>query len=283
MDIWTLKIFKTVAEEGSVSKAAEKLHCVQSNVTARIKQLEAELEVPLFYRKSRGMVLTTSGEILIPYADGAVRLLRDAARAVRNEDGVSGPLSIGTMESTAAVRMPNFLSDFHRRYPDVRVHVSTGTTEELAKKVLNYTIEGAFVAGTIDHEDIEQHTAFKERLVVITEPKVKSLTKLDHPTFLVFRRGCSYRAVLESWARGNGIIPGAIMELGTLEGILGFVASGMGVTLFPISVVEKLQRKKSVRTHTISEEYGQTPTIFIRRKNSLLTNAMQALINSLAA
>jgi len=283
MDIRGLKIFKTVAEEGSVSKAAEKLNCVQSNVTARIKQLEAELEVPLFYRKSRGMLLTTSGEILIPYAEGAVRLLRDATRAVRNEEGVSGPLSIGTMESTAAVRLPDFLADFYRRYPEVKLHVSTGTTEELAKKVLNYTIEGAFVAGNIEHEDIEQHLAFEERLVVITEPKVKSLTTLEHPTFLVFRRGCSYRAVLESWARENGIIPGAIMELGTLEGILGFVASGMGVTLFPISVVEKLQRKKSVRTHDISKEYGQTSTIFIRRKNSLLTKAVQALINSLAA
>ena len=72
------------------------------------------------------------------------------------------------------------------------------------------------------------------------------------------------------------------MELGTLEGILGFVASGMGVTLFPISVVEKLQRKKSVRMHAISEKYGQVSTVFIRRKNSLLTQAVQALINSLA-
>ncbi|MEN8247132.1 MAG: LysR substrate-binding domain-containing protein, partial [Thermodesulfobacteriota bacterium] len=72
-------------------------------------------------------------------------------------------------------------------------------------------------------------------------------------------------------------------ELGTLEGILGFVASGMGVTLFPISVVEKLQRKKTIRTHAISEEYGQASTVFIRRKNSLLTKAVQALINSLAA
>jgi len=227
--------------------------------------------------------LTTSGEILIPYADGAVRILSDAARAVRNEDGVSGPLSLGTMETTAAVRLPDFMSDFHLRYPDVKLHVSTGTTEELAKKVLDYTIEGAFVAGTIDHEDIEQHPAFREKLVVITEPKIKSITKLDYPTFMVFRRGCSYRAVLKSWAREKGIIPGAIMELGTLEGILGFVASGMGVTLFPISVVEKLQLKKSIRTHAIPEKYGQISAVFIRRKNSLLTQAVQAMINSLAA
>jgi len=282
MDIWALKIFKTVADEGSVSKAAEKLNCVQPNVTARIKQLEEELEVPLFYRKSRGMVLTAGGEILLPYAEEAVRILSDAARAVRNEDGISGPLSLGTMETTAAVRLPDFLSDFHRRYPGVKLHVATGTTEELVKKVLDYTIEGAFVAGNIDHEEIEQHIAFREKLVLITEPKLKSIAKLDYPTFLVFRRGCSYRAVLESWAREKGIIPGAIMELGTLEGILGFVAAGMGVTLFPISVVEKLQRTKSVRTHAISKNYGHISTVFIRRKNSLLTQAVQAMINSFA-
>jgi DNA-binding transcriptional LysR family regulator len=88
---------------------------------------------------------------------------------------------------------------------------------------------------------------------------------------------------MESWARENGIIPGAIMEIGTLEGILGFVASGMGLTLFPISVVEKLKRKKSVRTHVISEEYGQVSTVFIRRKNSLLTKAVQALIDSFSS
>jgi DNA-binding transcriptional LysR family regulator len=88
---------------------------------------------------------------------------------------------------------------------------------------------------------------------------------------------------MESWARENGIVPGAIMEIGTLEGLLGFVASGLGLTLFPISVVEKLQRKKSVRTHVIPEEYGQVSTVFIRRKNSLLTKAVQALIYSLAA
>lgn len=283
MDIWALKIFKAVAEEGSVSKAAEKLNRVQSNVTARIKQLEEDLDVQLFYRKSRGMVLTAGGEILIPYANRAVRLMRDAARAVRNEDGVSGPLSIGTMETTAAVRLPEFLSDFHRCYPDVKLHVSTGTTEELAKKVLDYAIEGAFVAGTIDHEDIEQHTAFEEKLVIITDPNLNSIAKLTHPTLLVFRKGCSYRAVLESWARENGIIPGAVMELGTLEGILGFVAAGMGVTLFPISVVEKLQRKKSIRTHPIPEKFGKVSTVFIRRKNGLLTQAARALINSLAA
>lgn len=279
MDIRALTIFKTVVEEGSVSKAARRLHCVQSNVTARIRQLEDELGVALFYRKSRGMMLTASGEVLVPYADEAMRLLKDAVRAVRNEKGVGGPLSIGTMESTAAVRLPDLLSQYHRRYPDVELQVSTGTTEELVNKVLDYKIEGAFVAGTIDHGEIEARMAFNEKLVIISSPHLTSLSCLHDPTFLVFRKGCSYRCVLESWAREQGIIPKMLMELGTLEGILGFVALGMGITLFPESVVHKLAVDKSVRTHRISENFGQISTVFIRRKNTLLTKALQALID----
>ena len=200
-----------------------------------------------------------------------------------NEEDIAGPLSIGTMESTAAARLPDLLADYYQRYPEVELQISTGTTEELVNKVLEYSLEGAFVAGAINHADIEQHDAFKEQLVIITEPAIESLSGLDHPTFLVFRRGCSYRNVLESWAQENGIIPGKIMELGTLEGILGFVMAGMGITLFPYSVVANLRWERSVRIHPISDKFGNVATVFIRRKDSLLTKAMQALIESLAA
>ena len=281
MDIWALKIFKTVAEEGNISRAAGKMNCVQSNVTARIRQLEKELGVALFYRKSRGVALTAKGEILVPYAEQAVRLLKDAALAVSSETGIAGPLTIGTMESTAAARLPGLLADYYQRYPQVELQISTGTTEELVNNVLEYSLEGAFVAGSIKHADIEQYRAFKEQLVIITEPGIESLTGLDHPTFLVFRRGCSYRNILESWAQENGIIPGKIMELGTLEGILGFVVAGMGITLFPYSVVANLRWEKMVGIHEISERWGKIATVFIRRKDGLLTKAMQAFIESL--
>ncbi|WP_321492243.1 LysR family transcriptional regulator [uncultured Desulfobacter sp.] len=281
MDIWGLKIFKTVAEEGSISNAASKLNCAQSNVTARVRQLEDELGVSLFYRRHRGVELTAKGEILIGYAKNAVRLIDNAVRAVGDDDSAKGPLLIGTMESTAAVRLPSLFSEYHQVYPEVDLCIKTGTTEELVKKVLDYKLDGAFVAGPIDHSDIVQHPAFEEELVVITEQKIKSLSKLDRPTFLVFRRGCSYRGVLETWARENGVIPGNVMELGTLEGILGFVNVGMGITLFPYSIVSKLNWKNSVRTHRISKKLGHTSTVFIYRKDRIQTKALKTLIQLL--
>lgn len=281
MNFRALQIFKTIVEQGSVSKAAKKLNCVQSNVTARLKQLEDEMDVKLFYRKRRGMVLTPKGKILLPYAEEAIRLLKEASRAVRNDDSIAGPLSIGTMESAAAVRLPDFLSAYHLNYPEVILQVSTGTTQELINKVLDYRLEGAFVAGPVDHTEIEEYSAFQENLVVITEFKVKNLSQLENPTFLTFRKGCSYRTVLETWAKENGIIPNAIMELGTLEGILGFIASGMGISLFPVSVVEKFKNDNSLRTHPIDDKYSHIPTVFIKRKDALMTTAMEAVIKAL--
>jgi DNA-binding transcriptional LysR family regulator len=282
MDVWGLKVFKTVAEEGSISKAALKLNCVQSNVTARVRQLESELDVPLFHRKHRGVELTAKGQILIDYAKDAVQLIDSALLAVSDDEFIKGPLSIGTMESTAAVRLPTLFSTYHKRYPDVQLKLQTGTTEALVKNVLDYQLDAAFVAGPVDHPDLFAHNAFNEELVVITEKRIKSLANLDRPDFIVFRRGCSYRGALEAWAKEKGIIPGQIMELGTLEGILGFVNVGMGITLLPRSIVSNLRWEHSVRIHEISQKSRKTSTLFIHRKDRVLTRALKNFIEFLS-
>ena len=120
MDLVALQIFKTVAEEGGITRAAVKLHRVQSNVTTRIKQLEASLGTALFLRQNRRLSLSAEGRRLLAYADQLLRLSSEAQAALR--DGVPrGVLRIGTLESTAATRLPPVLSRFHRAYPEVRV------------------------------------------------------------------------------------------------------------------------------------------------------------------
>jgi DNA-binding transcriptional LysR family regulator len=108
------------------------------------------------------------------------------------------------------------------------------------------------------------------------------LANLDRPDFIVFRRGCSYRGALEAWAKEKGIIPGQIMELGTLEGILGFVNVGMGITLLPRSIVSNLRWEHSVRIHEISQKSRKTSTLFIHRKDRVLTRALKNFIEFLS-
>src|SRR5262249_55582530 len=103
MDASDLKTFEAVARLGGMNRAAAELHTVQSNVTARVQALEAEIGTPLFDRHSRGVGLTQAGRRLLPYAGKVALLVADAMRAARDDGAARGTLTIGSLETTAAL------------------------------------------------------------------------------------------------------------------------------------------------------------------------------------
>lgn len=109
MELSDLSTF-AVARCGGITPAASELGTVQSNVTTRIRTLEAEVGVPLFERHSRGMILTGAGRRLLPYVERLTALSREAFVAARDDGVPKGPLAIGSMETTAAVRLPALLA-----------------------------------------------------------------------------------------------------------------------------------------------------------------------------
>lgn len=278
MDLGALRIFAAVAEEGSISKAARRLDYVQSNVTARIQHLEDDLQTPLFYRRQRGMVLTPAGRTLLGYAESLLHLADEARRAVQDEGACRGSLALGAMETTAAVRLPPILARFHQAWPDVELSLATGPSAELIDRVLDYSIDGAFVGGAVRHAEIEQETLFAEELVLVTDRQVTEPAQMAQRTMLVFRQGCTYRARLEQMLREYGLLPYKIMEFGTVEAILGCVAAGMGVSLFPHFVLARSPYQKVLRMHPLPDHLARVPTMFIRRRDGLRTRAMAAFL-----
>jgi DNA-binding transcriptional LysR family regulator len=272
MELSDLATFAAVAKLGGITRAAKQLNTVQSNVTNRIRALEAEIGVPLFERHARGMTLTDAGRRLLPYTD-RINALAGEALAAALDDGIAkGPLLIGSMETTAAVRLPPLLAQFHERHPEVRLSVQTGPTAILADAVIASTLDGAFVAGPIDHPDLLSIVAFKEELVLLTARRWKSLAALragtpsSGPTILVFRTGCSYRQRLEQLMSELGWPSAIRLEFGTLDGIIGCVAADMGVTLLPRAVAERGEQNGAVRMHTLSGPHRRVETLFIRRR-----------------
>ena len=168
MELSDLMTFSTVARLGGVTRAADELNTVQSNITQRVKALEAEIGTPLFERHSRGMTLTGAGRRLLPYAQRLAALSREAVLAARDDGEPKGPLSIGSMETTAAVRLPSLLAEFHRRFPAVQLSLRTAPTADLVAAVLDGSLDGAFVAGPIEHAELTDVTAFREELVLVT-------------------------------------------------------------------------------------------------------------------
>src|ERR1700748_1582210 len=120
MNFADLQVFKSVVDEGGVIKAAHKLHRAPSAVTTRIKQLEASMGVKLFHRDKQRLHLTPAGELLLDYAARLIPLSGEAREAVSGT-ARRGALRLGSLESTAASRLPRVLAAFHRRYPDVRI------------------------------------------------------------------------------------------------------------------------------------------------------------------
>src|SRR5256884_1261761 len=166
MELSDLLTFSTVARLGGITRAADELNTVQSNVTQRVKALEAEIGTALFERHSRGMTLTGAGRRLLPYAQRMAALSREAMLAARDDGEPKGPLAIGSMETTAAVRLPPLLTEFHRRFPAVRLSLRTATTADLLAGVLHRTVAGAFVAGPIEHAGLTSTIAFPGELLV---------------------------------------------------------------------------------------------------------------------
>jgi DNA-binding transcriptional LysR family regulator len=281
MDVGDLRIFQTVARCGGMKRAATELNTVQSNVTARIKTLETDIGRPLFDRHSRGVSLTPAGRRLLPYADQAVRLLSDAKRAARDDGTPRGALAIGSLETTAALRLTPLLSRYAGENSEVDLTLHTGTTRELIAAVAEQQLDGAFVCGPVTHPALEEQMIFREELVVLAATNVSSLNavfKTGVVRTVVLRAGCSYRQKLEALLVRRGIVVERQLEFGTLEAIFGCVGAGLGITLLPRALIGPVFEAGRVSVHRLPRTDAVVDTVFIRRRGAFASSALRAFL-----
>ena len=167
LNLHALDMFRHVAVEGSILGASAKLNRVQSNVSTRIKQLEEQVGAALFVRKPRGLSLTDDGKVLLGYAEQMLALSNEALDALHSTHP-AGEFRIGTMESTAAVRLPSVLSAYHRQFADVQIHVETDTAGALTNRLLAGDIDAAFIAEPLSHAELVSEPVFAEQLMLVS-------------------------------------------------------------------------------------------------------------------
>jgi DNA-binding transcriptional LysR family regulator len=281
VDIADLKTFEAVARLGGMNRAAAELHTVQSNVTARIRSLEQQLGSPLFQRHSRGVALTPAGRRLLPYAERIGRLMADARRAVADDGEPGGALSLGSLESTAALRLPQYLIAFADAHPAVDLVLVPGTTAEMVERVLDHQVEGAFVCGPVNHPDLVEEVMFREELVLVTARRIQTLqdalSRRDLK-IVVLRLGCSYRQRLEEVLARRGVVVVRRLDFGTIDGIIGCVSAGVGITLLPRSVAAVAHRAGHVAIHELPAEEAQVKTVFVRLRDGFMSSALDAFL-----
>lgn len=148
MDLTQLEMFNAVAEAGSITQAAAKVHRVPSNLTTRLRQLETELGVDLFIRENQRLRLSPAGHNFLRYSQQILTLV-DEARSVVAGDEPQGLFSLGSLESTAAVRIPATLAEFNRRYPKIQFSLSTGPSGTMLEGVLEGKLNAALLMGPL--------------------------------------------------------------------------------------------------------------------------------------
>jgi DNA-binding transcriptional LysR family regulator len=286
MDAADLRVFEAVARLGGMGRAAVELNTVQSNVTARIRQLEHRLGTALFRRHARGVALTPAGTRLLPYASRLAGLLAEAQAAARDDGTPRGPLVVGSLETTAALRLSHALSGFAASYPAVDLTLRTGTTCELLAQVLDRQLEGAFVCGQVVHAELTAETFFTEELVLLAPLRIASLASLNADPELrivVLRRGCSYRQRLEELLTRRGIPAPRVLEFGTLEAVFACVAGGLGITLLPRAVIGQVWPSERVALHALEPRDAVVETVFVRRRGAYVSSALTAFLTGLRA
>nr|WP_207145398.1 LysR family transcriptional regulator [Afifella marina] len=243
----SLAIFRTVAREQSITRAAQLLGRVPSNVTTRIQQLEAEIGVPLFQRDRKAMTLTAEGVAYLDYADRILNLAEEAQQLV-NPKEPAGTLRVGSMESTVAARLPLPLAEFNAKWPEVTIDLSTAPTRQLVDALLTHRIDCALIAlppgaAWFGADEVATTPLFREELVLLLppgHPEIERAEEIKPRALAAFAPGCTYRFLAEEWVTDGGTRSARLQfqEVRSYHAMIALTAAGTCFSLLPRSVLD---------------------------------------------
>ncbi len=278
-----LRIFRIVAQEQSISKAALKMGYVQSNVTLRIQKLEKELGQSLFERSNKGITITEAGQQLWSYADQIVDLLDEATRILKTKSP-SYQLQLGATPTVAASRLPQWLLAYYEENRDVEVSIQTLGQIELMNQVIDQKLDGAFISSQYHHQDIQSVFEYNEQLVIVSANHIQTESELLQQRLIVNTfPDCPYRRYLEEWyhtkSKSHSIQqPPRVIEVDTVEAIIRAVTEGLGISLLPERIVHSYSQ---LHSHILPISLQQARIQFVISKRNTPSTTLSSFINLL--
>jgi DNA-binding transcriptional LysR family regulator len=239
-----IEAFVETARRDSVSRAAEALFVTQPALTARIKSLERELGTELFVRTGRGVRLSEAGRSFLPYAQRALGAVAEGRQLLAEVSrGGAGQLALGAAPAVGTYVLPVILQRFHAAYPNVRLSVRTGHSEEVLDLVLREEVEVGLVRA-LRHADIQSVPLYEDELVLVTTPEHRFaeeaeivVEELGGEQLILFDRTSSYHDLTSSFFREAGVAPRGVMEVDNIDATKKMVRQGLGVALLPYTAV----------------------------------------------
>jgi LysR family transcriptional regulator, hydrogen peroxide-inducible genes activator len=246
MEIHQLRYFVAVADEGSFSRAAIREHVAQPSLSQQIQKLEAEMDQRLFDRLPRSVVVTEAGKCLLDYARKILVGISDAHRCVDDlKREVVGRLAVGVIPTIALYVLPKLINEFQRRHPKVTFEIFEDTTDNLAERLEDGTLDLALVSTCGETSGLKRHSLGKEPLQILV-PKKHRLAKrkkvkwtdLATEKFLLLHEVHCLSVQVCEYMERNHLHPELTVRGAQLATIARMVAAGMGVTVVPQMMIE---------------------------------------------
>lgn len=284
MEVRQLQIFRILAEELNFTRTAEKVHTVQSNVTAQIRALEEELGVPLFDRLGRRVTLTDAGRRFQPFAEKALAAMEQGQRALRSGSEPSGPLRVGSPESILTYRLPPVLRIFRQRFPQVEVSFRPESSETLAAELESGKIDLALcMCDSVSIPSLVSVQVRIEKVLLCGHPSHpltrKSAVKpadLEGQNLLLTHPGCAYRNKIDRVFTLQNVRPGNITDFSSVEAIKQCIVAGMGLALLPEIVVANEVRRGKLKAARWTGPTFDIGTHILWHKDKWISPAMAA-------
>ena len=275
MDIKQLIYFLTIAEEGNISKAAERLHMAQPPLSQQLKLLEEELGVILFQRNTRRMQITDAGQLLQSRAQQIIELMEKTSKELNDlKEGSQGVLSIGTISSAGETLVPIVVQDFHKAYPGVDFRIKESSTFEILELVKRGVVEigvirTPFNLETFDHISLPEEPMMAAAMDSLLDMNKTSmnLDELKDKPLLFHNR---YANNIEEACRKSGFEPKVKCRIDDTRTMLNWASSGMGIALIPRDMMTLIP-DSNLRFIEIKDQTLATKIIIIWKKNHYLS------------
>lgn len=251
MNLKQLEVFHLVVKKGSCTKAAEELNVTQPAVTIQVKSLEKSLNLKLIQHFGEKIQLSEAGELLYQYAEKIFDLVSEADEKMRDfKKLMRGTLQIGTTKNYARYIMPSLLTTFQARFPDIRVILDEGNSEDMARSVLDMKNEMAFICQINIDRRLKSIFFSSVEFVLVVSPQHRfsqrgsiSFRELNGEPVILREKGSGSRAAILGRFDLYGIKPSVIIEVGSLDFIVGYVKQGKGISfMFEPDIKEELEK-----------------------------------------
>lgn len=280
MEIKQLKIFLSVCEYMSFTKAGKALNYSQSTISDHIRKLENSLDTKLFNRINRDIFLTDTGKKLIIYARKIIELEREATLEIGNSS--VKVIHVGILESLVSYKFPAFFREFLEENTDCRIVFKIARCEELVDLLRKDIVDIAFTLDEkVEEKDIQSNLLFKEEIVLALSGNkiINNVKDLDGMNVIISEGDDGYNQLFYDLSNQLSLQHGSFIYMESIEGIKNFVKDGFGLTFIPVTAIEKELEEKSIQKVIINNKHYYHNVQLLVHRDKYIDSKLKKLID----